>query len=112
MEIDWTNLVNAAIQCVVFSGVGLVMFAVAFDINVADHDHVIIAFHLFKGAREHFFRVFIIASKKFFVGFDHTPRRIEQAFAGRIVTCPENKRANSLFGLFAAGPDDRLFYGL
>ena len=32
MEIDWTNLLNAAIQCVVFSAVGLVMFAVAFAV--------------------------------------------------------------------------------
>lgn len=30
MNIDWDHLVNLVIQCVIFSGIGIVMFFIAF----------------------------------------------------------------------------------
>ena len=85
---------------------GHVVLAMAFDIDVLEHDDVVIALHILERARELAHRVLAIAAEPFLVGVDDTLGRIEQAFAARIVPRPGQKRAHRLHGGFAIWKHD------
>ncbi len=78
------------------------MLAMAFDVDFAQHDHVVIALHVLEGARQLLGRIGGIALEPFVIGFDDALRRIEQAFPVRIVAGPGQKRAHGGHGFFAA----------
>ena len=64
------------------------VLAMTFQIDVAQHDHIVVAFDFFKGFAQNFIRIFVIACKELFIGFNDTLWRFEQAFAFRIVARP------------------------
>src|SRR5262249_10215220 len=65
-----------------------VVFAVAFELDVAQHDHLVVAFHFLEGAAQVLGRVFVIALEPVRIGLHHALGRVEQAFALRILARP------------------------
>ena len=65
-----------------------VMLAMAFQRDIAQHDHIVIAFNILKSASQHFFRVFLVTGKKLGIGINNALGRINKPFAIRIVTGP------------------------
>jgi hypothetical protein len=70
----------------------------AFDVDVLQHDHVIITGDFLKGSVKHLIRVLIIAGKKLLIGFDDTFGRVDQALALGIIAGPGNECPDSIFG--------------
>src|SRR5690606_15558473 len=78
-----------------------VVLAVAFELDVAQHDHLVVAGDLLEGARHVLVRIQAVAAEPLRVGVDHAPRRVEQAFARRILAGPLQQGAHRVFGLRA-----------
>ncbi|MNL43045.1 hypothetical protein D3C87_1655370 [compost metagenome] len=75
--------------------------------NVAHQNDIVEARHFLECAAEHFLVGLLVAGKQFAIGFCNARRRVQQAFAGGIVTCPAQQRADCLFG-FLLGWTNRL----
>ena len=82
------------------------VLAMALDLDVAQHDDIVIALHILEGAREILHRIFRIAGEPFPVGVDDALGRVDHAFALGVVPGPGNERANRLFGFLAGGTLD------
>src|SRR5690606_23976599 len=78
-----------------------VVFAVAFELDVAQHDHLVVAADLLEGALEVLARVLAIAAEPVAVGIDHALGRVEQAFARGIIAGPAQQGADGGLGLVA-----------
>ena len=89
-----------------------VVFAMGFDIDVAEHDDVVIALHVVEGAGEVFARVFAIALEPFAIGVDDAAGGVDQAFALGVVAGPGDEGADSIFRLIAGGALGKLVGGL
>ncbi len=87
------------------------VLAMALDLDVAQHDDVVIALHVLEGAREIFHRVFGIAGKPLLVGIHDALGRVDQAFALRVVSGPCDQGANRFFG-FLLGRAAKFFCAL
>ena len=59
------------------------VFAMAFERNVAQQDHLVIAFGFLEGARQHVRWIFQIAREEFLIGAHDPVRRAHQTFAVR-----------------------------
>ena len=70
--------------------------------DVAHEDHVVVAFDFLEDAREDFLRVLAVALEELVIGLDHAARRVEQAFAARVLACPAQEHTHRGFRLLAA----------
>ena len=59
------------------------VFAVRFEADVAQHDHLVVAVDLLEGALHVVFGVFVVAGEPILVGAGDAGRRVAQAFARR-----------------------------
>jgi hypothetical protein len=81
-----------------------VVFAMAFDADVAKDDHFVIALDLFEGAGEDGGGIFRVAAEKFLVGADDAGGGVDQAFAFRVFAAPAEQGADlASWGFFGAG---------
>ena len=80
-----------------------VVLAVRFELDVAQHDHLVVAAGLLERAAQVVARVDRVAGKPVGVGVDDALRRIEQAFASRVFAGPAQQRADGVLG---CGPAD------
>ena len=85
-----------------------VVFAVRVELDVAQHDDVVVAAHIVEGARQGFGRIFFVAAEILAEGLGHALRGIEQAFAVRVVAGPGEQGADGGLGLLLGGALDRL----
>ncbi len=79
-----------------------VVLAMALDIDIGQHDHVVIALHILEGLAERLERIGVIAGEPLLIGLDHAFGRVDQAFTARVIPGPGDQGANGGFGLFAA----------
>ena len=79
------------------------MFAMTFHADVAEHDHVVIAFDFFKGALKHFHRIFGIANAEFFPCARYAAGGANKPFTCRVITSPAQQDFYSGFGFFTSG---------
>ena len=75
----------------------------AVDVDVLEHDDVVVTMHFVERTREILGRVLVIAREPFRESVDHARRRIDQAFAVGIVARPGDQCANRFHRLFARG---------
>ncbi len=78
-----------------------VMLALRGEFDVADQHEIVIAGGFAKGAGERLRRALMIALIEFVVGFDHAPRRIQQALAVRVFADIAEQDVHRLLGLGA-----------
>ena len=83
------------------------MLAMAFQADVAHHDHLVIVGGFLEGALQHGDRVFAVACEELAIGPEHPVRRADKALAGGVVACPAQQGAHGFFGLRAARSDQR-----
>ncbi len=76
--------------------------------NAAQHDHVIVASHIFKDTIENVGRILVVAGKIFAIGLGDATRRVVQAFTVGIVSGPRNQRPHCRFSFFLSWAGDRL----
>ena len=79
-----------------------VMLAVRLELDVAQHDHLVVTGRFFEGAQQVLARVDGVAREPVGIGVDDTFRRVEQAFASGIFTGPAQQRAYRGLSLGAA----------
>ena len=79
------------------------MLAMRLKADIAQHDHLVIAFDLFEGTLKENDRIVGIAGKPILIGPRHPRRRIAQAFAVRIIARPAQQRSHGRFCLFSGG---------
>src|SRR6516162_11011285 len=80
-----------------------VVLAVGMQLDIAQHDDIIIARNFVEGAGQHVERALMIAGKKLIVGADHPLWGLAQAFARRIVAGIGYERADGLLRLLPRG---------
>ena len=73
----------------------------ALELDVTQHDHLVVAGHFLEGALQEFARVVVVAAVPVAIRLDHALGRIQQAFAGRVFAGPGQQRAYGIFGLGA-----------
>jgi hypothetical protein len=73
-----------------------------FELDVAQHDQLVVALDFLERAREVVVRIHRVAAEPVAIGADHAPGRVEQAFAARILAGPAQQRADGVLGGFAA----------
>src|SRR5690606_35555400 len=76
-----------------------VVFAVAFEFDVAQDDHLVVAGNFLEGALQVRTRVFGVAAEPVAIGLDDALRGAEQAFARRILAGPAKQGADRRFGV-------------
>src|SRR3546814_20867080 len=79
-----------------------VVFAVALELDVAQHDHLVVAGNLLEGALQVLARIVGVAAEPVSVGVDHALGRVEQALPSRIVASPAQQGTPRVLGLPAA----------
>ena len=79
------------------------VFAVGLNVDVAQHDDVVVALHILEGARKIIVGVFLVAGKPFLVGVDDALGRIEQTFAFGVIAGPCQQGAHCVFRLVPRG---------
>ena len=79
------------------------MLAVALHLDFAEHDDVVIALNVFKGARKLLGRVHGIALEPVAIGVDHPLGSVDDAFPAGIIAGPGDEGANRLHGFFPRG---------
>jgi hypothetical protein len=84
------------------------VFAVRVELDVAQHDDVVVAPHIVEGARQGFGRIIFVAAEILAEGLGHSLRGIEQAFAVRVVPGPGQQDPDGGLGFLLAGALDRL----
>src|SRR6185312_13307293 len=62
-----------------------VVLAVAFKVDAAQHDHLVVAGHFLERAAEVFARIDAVAAEPFAIRLGHPLGRVQQAFARRVV---------------------------
>ena len=77
------------------------VFAVALHLDLAQHDDVVIALHVFEGAREFLGRIELVALEPLPIGVDDALGGVDHAFTAGIVAGPRDQRAHSFHSLFA-----------
>lgn len=77
------------------------VFAMTFETDAGQRDHLVVALDFLEGARQHLARIDRISGKELFIGLDHALGSIQQAFARRIVSGPADQRTYGRFGLCA-----------
>jgi hypothetical protein len=87
------------------------MLAIAFETDVAQHDHLVIALDLLEGPLQHGHRVFLVAAEPLAVGAGHPAGCVEQALAVRVVASPAQQGAHRFLGLGGGRAFDRLSIG-
>src|SRR5262249_46971313 len=80
-----------------------VMLAMRREWNIADQPEVVVAADLGKRALEHVERTLAVAPEQLLIGAHDPPRRVAQAFAGRIIARKRDQRLDRGFGLLARG---------
>ena len=78
-----------------------VVFAMALELDVAQHDEFVVALDFLEGARQVLLGIQRVAAEPVLVGLDHALGRVEQAFARGVLAGPAQQRAHGLFGLGA-----------
>src|SRR5690606_15893055 len=78
---------------------GHVVLAVAFVLDVAQHDHLVVAGHLLEGAGQVLARVLAVAAEPVAIGLGHPPRGVQQALAAGVLARPAQQGAHGLLGL-------------
>jgi hypothetical protein len=72
--------------------------------NVTKHDHFVVSLHLFEGTLEKGDGIESVTAEPVFVRLRDSPRRVYEAFARRVFTCPQEQRLYCILGFLAAGP--------
>jgi hypothetical protein len=80
------------------------MFAVRFELDVAQQHDLIVTSDFFEGSLQVFTRIFKITRKPFFISAYDATGCSEQSFAIRIVAGPTNESTHGIFGGRARGP--------
>ncbi|KGD49388.1 hypothetical protein DP43_3672 [Burkholderia pseudomallei] len=80
------------------------VLAIAFEADVLQHDHFVVAVDLAERAREDVARFERVAGEELLVGAHDARRRIDEPLALRIVAGPPQQHANGRFGFVAARP--------
>ncbi len=75
------------------------VLAMALDLDLPQHDHVVVALHVLEHPRQLLGRIGLVAVEPLAVGVDHAARRVEQAFTVGVVTGPGDQGAHCLQGL-------------
>ena len=76
------------------------------QLDIAQHDDVVIARDFVESTRQHLHRALAIAAEELVIGAGHALWRIAQALAIGVVAGIGDERAHGLFGLLAGGPDN------
>jgi len=77
------------------------VLAMALELDVAQHDQLVVAGDLLEGALEVFARLVGIAAEPVAVGIDDALGRVQQSLARRVLAGPAQQRANGVLGLVA-----------
>jgi hypothetical protein len=80
------------------------ILAMAFETNILQDDHLVIAVGLFEGALQLLDWIDLVAGEIFLEGARHARRRAAQSFARRIVAGPAQQHAHRLLRLLARRP--------
>ena len=80
-----------------------VVLAVALELDVAQHDQLVVTADFLEGARKVFVGIQAVATEPVRVRLGDTLGGVDQAFAGGVLTGPGEQGADGRFGLFARG---------
>ncbi len=85
-----------------------VVLAMRFHIDVAQHDHVVIALHVVECPGQVFTRILLVTLEPLLIRVDDASGGVDETFALRIVSGPGDQGAHSILRLVAGGALERL----
>src|SRR5690606_35957584 len=83
-----------------------VMLAMAFEANVLEDNHFIIAIGFFEGPLQHQRRIDFVSTEVLAVGLGDAAWRIQQALSRRIIARPADQGPHCVLGTGLTGPRD------
>src|ERR1700730_2338532 len=81
-----------------------VMLTIAFEADVLQHDHLVIAINLGKCRGENLYWIGQIAREELRTSAGDSPWRLDESLAKRVVSGPSNERSNCFFRVCLRGP--------
>jgi hypothetical protein len=79
------------------------MLAMAFEADVAQHDHFVVAFDFLESLFQDFHRILSVAGEKLLERAGHARRGFDQAIAFGVLPRPADDRSHRSFDLGSAG---------